>query len=199
MNFDEERLREKNEWKSVAQAPNLPFITHAEIREAVTNRSYALNVSYIAARQLSAFVRSYPGRTLNLVLTLAPFITMVAVIGLAFWRWNFLLLLGVPVAVLGAWFGHPMNPLRRLVTAVTWFLFLATIAVWNQTFTILVAAWIVPVVTNRAAYASNIRALRNAVLQSEALFLNQYSQGAIRLRNVVTAAEHFHSNFGSRQ
>ncbi len=142
MNFDEERLREKNEWKSVAQAPNLPFITHAEIRDAVTNRSYALNVSYIAARQLAPFVRSYAGRTLDLVLTLAPFITIVAVIALAFWQWNFLLLVGVPVAVLGAWFGHPMNLLRRLVTAVTWFLFLATIAVWNQTFTILVAAWI---------------------------------------------------------
>jgi hypothetical protein len=198
MNFDEQRLRDKNEWKSVAQAPNLPFRTHTEIRNAVANRIYALDISYIAARQLAPFVRSYGGRTLNLLLTVAPFVTILAVIVLAFWQWNFLLLLGVPVAVLGAWFGHPMNPLRRLVTAVTWILFLATIAVWNQTFTILVAAWIVPVVSNRAAYGSNLRALRNAVLQSEALFLNQYSQGAVRLRNVATGAEHVHFGFGSR-
>ena len=199
MNFDEQRLRDKNEWKSVAQAPNLPFRTHTEIRNAVANRLYVLDVSYIAARQLAPFVRSYAGRMLNLLLTVAPFLTMLAVIALAFWQWNFVLLLGVPVAVLGAWFGHPMNPLRRLVTAVTWFLLLATIAVWNQTFTILVATWAVPVLTNRAAYASNLRVLRNAVLQSEALFLNQYSQGAIRLRNVATGAEHVHLGYGSRQ
>lgn len=47
---------------------------------------------------------------------------------------------------------------------------LATIAVWNQTFTILVGAWAVPVLTNRAAYASNLRALRDAVLLTEPLF-----------------------------
>ena len=53
----------------------------------------------------------------------------------------------------------------------------------DQTFTIIVPAWIVPVVTNRVAYASNLRALRNAVLQSEALFLNQYSgRGSIAER-----------------
>lgn len=199
MNFDEERLRDKNEWKSVSQAPNLPFQTHTEIRHAVANRLYVLDVSYIAARQLAPFVRSYAGRLLNLLLTVAPFLIMLAVMVLAFWQWNFILLVGLPVAVLGAWFGHPMNPLRRLVTVVTWFLSLATIAVWNQTFTILVAAWAVPVLTNRAAYASNLRALRNAVLQSEALFINQYSQGAIRLRNVATGAEHVHMGYGSRQ
>jgi len=194
MNFDEERLRDKNPWKCVADAPNLPFRTHTDIRESIANRTYVLHVSYPAARQLAPFVRSYAGRLLNILFGIAPFFMALVVVAFAFWQWSFLLLVGVPVAFLGAWFGHPMNPLKRLMTALTCISVLAAIAVWNQSVAVVVAAWIIPFIGIRAAYATSIRALRNAVLQSEALFLNQYWLGGISLRNVVTGETYFGSS-----
>jgi hypothetical protein len=183
MRFDEDALRESNLLKSVADAPDLPFQTYSDIQNAVANRSYVLDVSYIAARELAPFVRSYSGRLLNLLLAFVPVITIIAIVAWAFWRGRFLFLAGVPIVVIGHFLSHPMNPLRRPLTWLNYILVLAMVALWNETPTVLLASFILPFVANREMYAGNVRDLRAALLRSEPLFLNQYSKGSMKLRN----------------
>ena len=114
MKFNEDLLRERNEWKSVSEASGLPFQTHVEIRNAIVNGSYALDVSYIAARESAPFVRSYGGRLVNLILTVAPLAIIVAIISLALWQGRYVLLAGVPIVLVAHIFSHPMNRKRSI-------------------------------------------------------------------------------------
>ncbi len=133
MRFDENLLRERNEWKSVSEAPDLPFQTHAEIRNAIANRSYVLEVSYVAAREFAPFVRTYPGRLVNLILAFAPVTIIVAIISFALWQGHYLLLAGVPIVLIAHVFSHPMNPLRRRMTALCYILALTLlVGLWSR-------------------------------------------------------------------
>lgn len=183
MGFDEDALRERNPWKSVAEAQGLPFRTYAEIQNAVASGLYVLDVSYTAAREFAPLVRSYSGRLLNLLFAFIPLLTIIAIISLALWQGRFGLLAGVPIVVIAHVFSHPMNPLRRPMTWLNYILALAMVGLWNKTATVLLAAFILPFMANREMYAGNVRALRTALLRSEQHFLNQYSKGSLRLRS----------------
>lgn len=189
MRFDEDALRERNPWKTVSGAPDLPFRSFAEFQAAVAKGSYVLDVSYIAARELAPYVRSVGGRLLNILLTVAPLVVIVAAIAAGLLSARYLLFLGVPVAVIGHFLGNPLNPLRAPMTALNAALVVALLITVLMSYAIpaaLMAAFVLPFFANRAMYASNVRALRAALVKSEALFLNQYSKGGLRLRRSGT-------------
>ncbi len=195
MRFDEDALRERNPWKTVSEVPDLPFRSFAEFQAAVARGSYALDVSYIAARELAPYVRSVGGRLLNMLLTVAWLVVIVGVIAAGVLSGRPLLFLGVPVAVVGHFLGNPLNPLRVPMTwlsaalAVT---LLITVLNSHAIPAALLAAFVLPFSANRAMYASNVRALRLALVKSEALFLNQYSKGGLKLRPIETAPTETH-------
>ncbi len=189
MRFDEDALRERNPWKTVSEAPDLPFRSFAEFQAAVAKGSYVLDVSYIAARELAPYVRSVGGRLLNMLLTVAPLVVIVGVIAAGLLSSRYLLFVGVPVAVIGHFLGNPMNPLRVPMTTLNAALAVALLIAVLTSYTIpagLLAAFVLPFSANRAMYASNVRALRVALVKSEALFLNQYSKGGLKLRRIGT-------------
>ncbi len=192
MRFDEDALSKRNSRKSVGEVSDLPFQTHAEIRNAVANGSHVLDVSYVAARELSPFVRSYGGRLANLMLAFAPLAIIIAIVSLALWQGRYLLLIGVPIVLIAHVFSHPMNPLRRPMTALCYILVLASLfALWsrNQVAILFLGAFILPFVANREMYSGNVRALRAALLQSEPLFIDQHSKGTLRLRSTHVRAK----------
>ena len=128
---------------------------------------------------------------MNLTLALAPFAIIVAVISLAIWQGRYVLLAGVPIALIAHVFSHPMNPLRRPMTALSYILALVLLLAlwsWNEVAIVLLAAFILPFMANREMYAGNVRALRAALLRSEPLFLNQYSKGGLRIRSAQAGA-----------
>lgn len=189
MRFDEDALRERNPWKAVSEAPDLPFRSFAELRAAVAHGSYVLDVSYVAARELAPYVRSVGGRLLNMLFTVAPLVVIVGLIAAGLTSGRYLLFLGVPVAVIGHLLGNPLNPLREPMTTLNAALavvFLITVLTLWAIPAALLVAFVLPFSANRALYASNVKALRVALVKSEALFLNQYSKGGLRLRRVWT-------------
>ncbi len=189
MRFDEDALREGNPWKTVSEAPDLPFRSFAEFQAAVANGSYVLDVSYVAARELAPYVRSVGGRLLNMLFNVAPLVVIVGVIAVGLLSGRYLLFLGVPLAVIGHFLGNPLNPLRGPMTtlnaALAVVLFITVLTSYAIPATLL-AAFVLSFSANRAMYASNVKALRVAVVKSEALFLSQHSKGGLRLRRAET-------------
>ena len=189
MRFDEDTLRERNRWKTVSEVPTLPFRSFAELQGALEEGSYELDVSYIAARELAPYVRSVGGRILNMLLSVTWLIVIAGVILAGVLSGRYLLFLGIPVAVGGHLLGDPLNPLRVLSTKLNAALAVAVLVALVNSYAIpaaLLAAFVLSFSANRAMYGSNVRALRLALVKSEALFLNQYSKRGVRLRRTGT-------------
>jgi hypothetical protein len=197
--INEDKIRSLCKLKSLNDIPGLPFKSFDELKVAVYEGTYAIDVSYPAARELSTTIRTPLGAFNNLILLFAPWIMMLCVVGVAIWLGNYLVLLGLPIALISNFIGNPMAPGKGFFGMTAWLAFLFLLfAIWQgwYTTTWLLASGVVPFFSNREMYRENISALHKAVLNSETLFLYLYEKYAIRLRNTETGEEYW--NIGDR-
>ena len=192
--LDEENLRSRCKWANLGEVPDLPFKSFDELTESLKNGIYHLELSYPAARELAPVVRTSLGQIINLTLLLSPWLMIVLVLGATFWLGMYVILLGIPIALISHFFGNPMMPghnFFRIVhlLAVVVFSFM----LWHgyQTASWLLASAIFPFLSNVMMYRGNVAALDRATRRSEPLFLYLYEKGALRLRNTDTGKEYW--------
>src|SRR5438477_2369762 len=99
MPIDEAKLLADSNWRSLGEIPQFPFRNFSQLRQAVQDGHYFLEVDQTAGHRLIHVTRGQPAYFLNLLLSWVPFLSAaVSLIAALVWgRWG--MLVGVPVAL----------------------------------------------------------------------------------------------------
>lgn len=192
--FDEEYFKSLCKWKRLQEVPDLPFESFGHLQQTVETGEYALDLSYPAARELVPVTRTPSGRIANLILALLPWLVIPILVGAALWTEQYLILIGIPGAIIAHWLGNPIMPghgLFSLAISLATLTLLYTVWTGQAVVSWLLFSVVVPFLSNRFMYSTNLTALRNLATRSEIFFLYLYERFAVRVRNYETGQEYW--------
>ena len=183
----EDELRPKLRWKSVAEIPNFPYSSFSTVRQALASREISLGIDYTTANLLAGIAYGVIWATVSSLVAAMPILLSIALLAVAFFRGDYWLLLGIPLAFFGQFSSNPYNRARTgcFVGAVA----IACVAVWllfNHKAIIGIALLAFPLtfVTNSLLYTVNQTRLRNWATLSEVVFIGLLEEGKLGLLNL---------------
>lgn len=195
--LDQEKLRAKSKWNSVADIPDFPFESFDQLKEAVNDGTYSVGVDRGRARELYSLVG--PSFAAQLIIeqmhAIVVWITLASIGGALVLR-NLWLLLGIPLALLFFWLA---TALHFRGSSLGWLLACLGIIgiIWgfsrgSRVPSCLLATAVIPLVTVGVVYSVSVKTARSAILKSEPLFLFLFERFACTLRDNTTGRTYSH-------
>lgn len=194
MPIDENKLLHTNKWAFVTDVPNLPFTTSTEYYQAIDSNEYTIVVSYPASRKLVPLVGSNVQRVIIAIMALTPYWVTLVYFVIAVTYLNYFYLLLIPIIWIGTVFGHPLNPLKKIVSNL---LLLSSVIFLVSCFTnFSIIFWssllfITSTFAIRLFYDYSVEIVRRFAEQSEQFFLYLYEKNEAILINNTTKEEFF--------
>lgn len=189
--LDEEKLRASSKWNSVADIPDLPFESFDQLKEAVSDGTYSLGVDRGRARELYPLAtRSFAAQLVHeQVGVIGIWLAIASIVGALVLR-NLWLLLGIPLGLISWWLATILHFQSGRPGSVAWLVgSFGTIgliwAFWRASrvpFCLLTTA-VLPFLSVGIVYSVSVKAVRSAILRSEALFLFLFEKHACMLRD----------------
>jgi hypothetical protein len=181
----ERNVEPRLKWSRVGDIPAFPCKTLEEIRERVNAGDLALGIDYGLALTVAERAYGQQYAFTNAAIGFLPFLLALALIVLAFYQKNYLLLIGVPLCILGTFLSSPYTRLTVLRVALSGVL---VWALWTGRTTVaaLTASFLVPSWIGRYVYTHSQNKLKAVALSSEVLFISLYQSGLLGLKDGAT-------------
>lgn len=176
-------------WKTIADIPDFPFTTFAELQSAIKERNFSLGVDTLSAARWSDEHNSGLRRLLVAALSLLLVLAGAASVIAALWVGNYWLLAAMPIQLAVFYVSHPASPIRKWVTvagAASVLMFVEFLFNRMPTAATLVAYAGLTFASVRAAGFISNAAFRRAIASNEAMFLEAYAAGACTVRENKT-------------
>jgi hypothetical protein len=176
-------------WKTVADIPDFPFTTFAELQNAIKERTFSLGVDTLSAARWSDEHNTGARRLLTAALSLLLVLAGAASVIAALWVGNYWLLAAMPIQLAVFYVSHPASPIRKWVTvagAASVFLFVEFLFNRMPTAATLVAYAGLTFASVRAAGFMSNAAFRRALASNETMFLEAYAARACTVRENKT-------------
>lgn len=179
----EKIIIEKGGLSSISELPNFPFSNLTELKLALDKKEISIGSNYNG--ELMGDFGTKSERIMHtLWLTFAILIPIVdVVLAIIFKKW--ILVLGVPFALLGFFSSSPFSPLKNIVSGLGGLLFIASFFFFDWHWTIIIGSMLfcqIFFMTAREQYRTTIL---NKCLQSEILFCYMFKSEIIFLRDNI--------------
>ena len=205
--LEQEKLWAASKWNSVADIPDFPFDSFDQLKAALATGMYDLGIDRGRARELYPLIaRSFVAQLVReQVDAIWIWLALASIAGALVLR-NFWLLLGIPLALLSWWLATALHFPRGRSNSLRWLLgWLGIIggiwAFWqgSRVPSCLLATAGIPLVTVGIVYSVSVKAVRSAILESEALFLFLFEKFACTVRDNTTGRTYSHLSFKTDQ
>ena len=188
----EDELRPKLRWKSVSEIPNFPFASFSAVRQALASREMSLGIDYTIANLLAGSIYGVIWATVSGLAASTPILLSITLLAVAFFRGDYWILLGIPLAFFGQFSSNPYN--RSRVGCAFVAVAIACVAGWllfNHKATIGIALLAFPFtfVTNSLLYTVNQARLRNWATSSEVVFVGLFEEDKLGLLNLKSGTQ----------
>lgn len=173
----------------VAEIPDFPFASFAELTQALHSRVFSLGVDPVAAAEWSDKFNSALGKALVAILSVLLISSAVSSVVAALLTENYWLLIAIPIMAAAFYFSHPGSRFQKWATAggiLSVVVLMNFVLTGNQTGAALVAYAGLTFALVRAAGYINNSAFRRALLADEAAFVAAYTGGACTLQEKKT-------------
>lgn len=180
----EQKIRESLKVHSVSEVDNLPFDSYAEIQELY--RQGQLNVGCQLNENVVDNFGTGGQRVMNKILLSSPIIAILASIIVAVVRSQYILLCGIPIALIGMFMTTPaiMRSGKGFGGTVLFFIFIAFVyACFKHNFTtaFLLGAYWIPNFLLAVSREQNRMVITDAIMSSELVFLYYFLRGDVHV------------------
>ena len=191
----ENKFRGLSKWKSVSEMPNFPFDSFEKLKDAVQESKYTIGIDYSAATEFASLLHSGFWKFVVIMLAFIPWIALAIAIVSSVILKNYYLLFGIPI--IGVTFGvsNPLCPYRSFVSRIGYMGTICMVFVVfmnNQTLLWLLLSFVLTFWDVRIIYEINAMTLRQAVMDSESLFMYCYEKKACTIKNSQTEKVYFY-------